>query len=194
MAQQIQELVASIRKDGIEVAKKEAAQVLADAEVQAKKIVADAQAHAAKLTQDAEAKIALANQSAEAALTQAGRDLLLSLKGEIEKQFERILVEKTAKALSSKDLITLITKALEVSDGTGSVELDEKILTALGDELHSALATELKAGLALKAHEDVESGFRLVAEDGSFFYDYKASELAALLQPYLARTLFERVF
>ncbi len=194
MAQQIQELVASIRKDGIEVAKKEAAQVLADAEVQAKKIVADAQAHAAKLTQDAEAKIALANQSAEAALTQAGRDLLLSLKGEIEKQFERILVEKTAKALSSKDLITLITKALEVSDGTGSVELDEKTLTALGDELHSALASELKAGLALKAHEDVESGFRLVAKDGSFFYDYKASELAALLQPYLARTLFERVF
>lgn len=194
MAQQIQELVASIRKDGIEVAKKEAAQVLEDAEVQAKKIIADAQAQAAKLTHEAEAKIALAKQSAEAALTQAGRDLLLSLKGEIEAQFERLLVEKTAKALSSKDLITLITKALEVSDGTGSVELDEKTLTALGDELHSALASELKAGLALKAHEDVESGFRLVAKDGSFFYDYKASELAALLQPYLARTLFERVF
>ena len=194
MAQQIQELVASIRKEGIEVAKKEAAQVLEDAEVQAKKIIADAQAQAAKLTHEAEAKIALAKQSAEAALTQAGRDLLLSLKGEIEAQFERLLVEKTAKALSSKDLITLITKALEASDGTGSVELDEKTLTALGDELHSALASELKAGLALKAHEDVESGFRLVAKDGSFFYDYKASELAALLQPYLARTLFERVF
>jgi vacuolar-type H+-ATPase subunit E/Vma4 len=40
----------------------------------------------------------------------------------------------------------------------------------------------------------VESGFRLVAKDGSYFYDYKASELADLLQPYLARLLHERIF
>ena len=42
MELQIQDLVSSIKKDGIESAKAEAAQILADARAQADKIVADA--------------------------------------------------------------------------------------------------------------------------------------------------------
>ena len=41
MELQIQDLVSSIKKDGIESANREAAQILADAKAQAEKIVAD---------------------------------------------------------------------------------------------------------------------------------------------------------
>ena len=136
----------------------------------------------------------MANQSGEKALKQAGRDLLLALKGSVEEQFGRILVDKSAKALSGKDLILLLTKALEASDGKVNIEVEQKTFDTLADELQATLAKELKDGLELKTHEDLESGFRIVAKDGSYFYDYKASELASLLQPYLAPALYERVF
>lgn len=194
MAQQIQDLVASIRKDGIEAAKKEAASILQNAEEQANTIIAKAQDQAAKITAAAEDKIALANQSADKALKQAGRDLLLALKSSVEEQFGRILVEKSTKALSGKDLMILVTKALEASGENVNLEVEQKTLDTLADELQTTLAKELKDGLELKPHEDLESGFRVVAKDGSYFYDYKASELAALLQPYLAPALYERVF
>jgi len=194
MAQQIQDLVASIRKDGVEAAKKDAASILQSAEEQAQTIIAQAQEKATHIVSEAEEAIALANRRAEKALSQAGRDLLLSLKASIEGQFSRILVEKTSKALSSKDFIGLLTKVLEAGDGDVNIEIDPKAFEALADELQTALAAKLKSGLVLKPHDDVESGFRLVAKDGSYFYDYKASELADLLQPYLARPLHERIF
>lgn len=194
MAQQIQDLVASIRKDGVEAAKKEAASILRSAEEEAQTIVAQAQKQAADLVSEAEREIAKANQRAEKALAQAGRDLLLSLKASIEEQLSRILVEKTSKALSGKELVGLLTKALESSGGEVEVQLEPKTFEALADELQSALAAEIKAGLVLRPHADVESGFRLVAQDGSYFYDYKANELVDLLRPYLARPLHERIF
>ena len=46
MELQIQDLVSSIKKDGIESANREAAQLLADAKAQAEKIVADARSEA----------------------------------------------------------------------------------------------------------------------------------------------------
>jgi len=194
MAQQIQDLVASIRKEGVEAAKKEAASILQSAEEQAQTIIDQARQKAAQIVSEAEKEIAQANQRAEKALVQAGRDLLLSLKTSIEEQFSRILVEKTSKALSGKDLVGLLTKALQTSEGNVDIEVEPKAFEALADELQTALATELKGGLVLKPHDDVESGFRLVAKDGSYFYDYKASELADLLRPYLARPLHERIF
>jgi len=194
MAQQIQDLVASIRKDGVEAAKKEAASILQSAEEQAQTIIAQAQEKASHIISEAEKDIAQGNQRAEKALAQAGRDLLLSLKAAIEEQFSRILVEKASKALSSKDVIGLVKKALDASEGDVNIEVEPKAFEALADELQTALAAELKGGLVLKPHDDVESGFRLVAKDGSYFYDYKASELAGLLQPYLARPLHERIF
>mgnify|MGYP003753327199 CR=1 FL=1 len=194
MAQQIQDLVASIRKDGVEAAKKEAASILQSAEEQAQTIIAQAQEKASHIISEAEKDIAQGNQRAEKALAQAGRDLLLSLKAAIEEQFSRILVEKASKALSSKDVIGLVKKALDASEGDVNIEVEPKTFEALAGELQTALAAELKGGLVLKPHDDVESGFRLVAKDGSYFYDYKASELAGLLQPYLARPLHERIF
>lgn len=57
MELQIQDLVSSIKKDGIDSANKEAAAILADARKQADAMIAEAKKDADKLREDAKAEI-----------------------------------------------------------------------------------------------------------------------------------------
>ena len=74
MELQIQDLVSSIKKDGIESANREAAQILAEAKAQAEKIVADARSEADKLRADVQAEIGVFKTSAQLSAEQAKRD------------------------------------------------------------------------------------------------------------------------
>lgn len=78
MELQIQDLVSSIKKDGIESANREAAQILAEAKAQAEKIVADARSEADKLRADAQAEIGVFKASAQLSAEQAKRDAVLA--------------------------------------------------------------------------------------------------------------------
>lgn len=71
MAQQIQELVASIRKDGIEVAQQEANAIVEEATQQAAQILAKAKKESQAMIAKAEREIATKEQSARASLAQA---------------------------------------------------------------------------------------------------------------------------
>ena len=91
MEQQIQDLIASIKKDGIEEATKESNKIISDAKAQAASIIKKAEEDSAKLIEDARKSIALEKSSAEASIKQAGRDVSLSLKKSIENEFNNIL-------------------------------------------------------------------------------------------------------
>lgn len=104
MELQIQDLVSSIKKDGIESANREAAQILADAKAQAEKIVADARSEADKLRADAQAEIGVFKASAQLSAEQAKRDAVLAFRQEIGAELTKLLAQDTHKALDDKDL------------------------------------------------------------------------------------------
>lgn len=196
MAQQIQDLVASIRKDGIEVAQKEAAQIIADAKAQADEIVSQGRKRASQLIEDAQKEIDVRDQSARASLQQASRDVQLSLKKAIQKQLDNLLVEKLEEAFSSKDMLSLVTSVVsQLSDGANSeVQLSEKDFKRLASSLKSELSEKIKGGLEIKAVEKVQNGFRIAEKDGSGFYDFSAEETANLMAPFLSSAIADIVF
>ena len=161
MELQIQDLVSSIKKDGIESANREAAQILADAKAQAEKIVADARSEADKLRADAQAEIGVFKASAQLSAEQAKRDAVLAFRQEISAELTKLLAQDTHKALDDKALAALITAALQDED-----------------------AGELKAGLELRLSKKVHTGFRLCAKDGSGYIDCSDEELAEQLAPF----------
>ena len=116
MELQIQDLVSSIKKDGIESANREAAQILADAKAQAEKIVADARSEADKLRADAQAEIGVFKASAQLSAEQAKRDAVLAFRQEIGAELTKLLAQDTHKALDDKALAALITAALQGED------------------------------------------------------------------------------
>lgn len=196
MAQQIQDLVASIRKDGIAVAQKEAKEVLATAQAEADEIVAKAKREAESLLAGSKREIDTHEKSVRASLQQASRDVQIALKAAIIEQLDRLLVDAVDTALQPKELLSLIVAVVAAAgeSKTKVIELNEATAKALAESLPAALTKEMKAGLEIKPSKRVASGFRLVEKDGSFFFDFSNEEIASLLKPYLSPAIQEMIF
>lgn len=178
---QIQDLVESIKKDGIEEAKKQSEQIIAQANAQAKEIVDNANEQAKKILSDAQKEIDLLKQSAEIGIQQAKRDTLLSLKGELDGQFSRILSNNIKKALDDKALVALISAAVadqDVSKLTAEV-------ASVSEALKAGLAKEIKEGLEIKPVKGMVSGFRISEKDGSGYFDFTEEALCEMIKPFL---------
>ena len=184
MELQIQDLVSSIKKDGIDSANQEAAAILADARKQADAIVADAKAEADKLRGDARAEIEVFKNSAQLDAQQAKRDAVLAFRQEIQKEYEKLLAADVGKALDQQALVKLIQAAVQGEDvATYTVEVGQ-----VTDGLRQELAQELKAGLEIRPSKKVGAGFRLAAKDGSGYFDCSEQEIAEMLMPFFRDT------
>ena len=176
MELQIQDLVSSIKKDGIDSANQQAAAILADARKQADAIIADAKSQADKLRDDARAEIEVFKNSAQ----QAKRDAVLAFRQEVQQEFEKILAADVGKALDQQTLAKLIQAALQGEDVSGyAVEVGQ-----VTDGIRQQLAQELKNGLELRPSKKVGAGFRLAAKDGSGYFDCSDQEIAEMLMPF----------
>ncbi|MBR2282662.1 MAG: V-type ATP synthase subunit E [Spirochaetales bacterium] len=173
---QIQDLVQSIKRDGIEEARKEADTIVAAAKAQAAEIVAASKAEAQKNIDNANREI----ESSKALIKQAERDAVLSVKKELELMLERIMADKVSKDLSEKSLAALITAAINGDDPAKySVEIDEAKAA-----VKASLAQQIEKGLEIRPVKGM-SGMKLCCKDGSGFYDFSDEEIAALLRPFL---------
>ena len=176
MELQIQDLVSSIKKDGIDSANQQAAAILADARKQADAIIAEAKSQADKLRDDAKAEIDVFKTSAQ----QATRDAVLAFRQEIQKEFEKILAADVGKALDQQTLARLIQAAVQGEDVSGyAVEVGQ-----VTDGIRQQLAQELKNGLEIRPSKKVGAGFRLAAKDGSGYFDCSDQEIAEMLMPF----------
>lgn len=194
MEQQIQDLVASIKRDGLESAKQESEKILNEAKDQAQKIVNDAKKKAEKMLSDTQNECELRVQSAKASISQAGRDVSIALKAEIEALFERILRDNISSVLKGDSLISVIKALIKDQAGEGVVELNPRDLDEISKLLKSQMAKEMEAGLEIKANPYVKSGFQVKAKDGSYFLDLSSDEISQALMPFLSPNLKEILF
>ncbi|MDD2231951.1 MAG: V-type ATP synthase subunit E [Sphaerochaetaceae bacterium] len=180
MELQIQDLVSSIKHDGIEAAEKQKAAIIGAAELQAQQIVDDAKAEAAKLSDSCRRELELQKQSSIEATKQACRDVMISLKKELSDLLCSLLAQKAGKTLDSKAIGQIVIAALNGEDPS-KYELQIKTLDS---ELKSTLSGELQNGLKIKTLANID-GFKLSAKDGSGFYDFSDEEIALILKPFL---------
>ena len=193
MEQQIQDLVASIKKEGIEEAKKQSAEILASAKAEAEEIIKKAKAEGDKIIQDAKNSAKLEAESAKAQIVQAGRDVTLSLKQSVEALFNKILVEDCKKAMDASLLAQLITQAVNADLNGVTAEIPEVLKDDVVKALSSEVAKLVKQKDFLKESKGVLSGIKLSSNDGSGYIDMSASECALLVKPYLSERLRELI-
>ena len=91
MELQIQDLVTSIQKEGIDVANEKAQAIIDDANKKAAEIVAKAKEDAKSAMDSASREIAVLKESAIVSADQAKRDAMLAFKTEVKAEFEKIL-------------------------------------------------------------------------------------------------------
>ncbi len=176
----IQDLVQSIKHDGIEEAKKEANVVVDAAKLQAQEIIEAAKKDAAKILDDANREI----ESSKALLKQAERDAVLSIKKELEAQVSKILEAEVSKTLSGDALVKIIIAAL---NGEDPAKYTVEVSAVTGD-LKRGLAKEIEKGLELKPVKGAT--INLALKDGSGYYDFSDEEIVNLLKPFLGTLKF----
>jgi V/A-type H+-transporting ATPase subunit E len=194
MELQIQDLVESIKRDGIAEADKRAAQIISEAKEKADEMVRNGAKEAERLVEEARKEVAVMRQSGKAAVEQAGRDVILSLKKNIYAHFDRLLESTVKKSLSGKDLVTLITSVVKsglAEVDQSRVEVPQKLSTDLVQSLRGDLADELKKGLEIRPVPSVDVGFKIAAKDGSSYYDFSSEEITGMLAPFLNSTVRE---
>ena len=180
MELQIQDLVSSIRKDGIDAANAEAEAIISEAKKKAEMIIADAKAEAKNIQETSEKEINILKESAALSAEQAKRDAMLAFKNEVQAEFEKILSAKIKNNLSEAALGKLIQAVVADEDVQNySVEVAE-----VSDSLKAELAEEIKNGLEIKPTKSVRAGFRLAAKDGSGYFDCSDEEIMQMLMPY----------
>ena len=180
MELQIQDLVSSIRKEGIDAANSESERILADARAKAESIIAGAKAEAKSTKELSEKEIGILRESAAVSAEQAKRDAMISFKKEIQAEFEKILSAKISEQFSDEALGKLISAAIDGEDISNyTAEVAE-----VTDGLKGALADEIKKGLTIKPTKTVSAGFRLAANDGSGYFDCTDEEVMQMLMPY----------
>ncbi len=186
---QVKELIEKIKTDGVKSAEENSSRIVSEAEKKAASIIENAEKEAAEIKSQAQNEASRMEQAGKEALKQAGRDLLLGVKKDVEALFDRVLQAGTAEVLSGdslKDAIVAILKSWKDGDVSDlSVLVAPEALKAMESQLNAELKAEIEKGLEIKPFSDLDAGFRISVKDGRAFYDFSDKELMELLSKYL---------
>lgn len=193
---QLEELIAQIKKDGVEVAENEAEAILNKAKQESEKIISDAKAEAEKMLLNAKQENERMVKSSEEAIRQAGRNLLISFRESVTRELNAVLSKSVASVYSENSLKELIIKVIEAwgksSDSEElSVLLNSDDLKAVEQGLLEALRAKMLDGVTLKANDNFDGGFRIAVNNGQAYYDYSAEAVVEMLSAYLSPKVTE---
>ena len=181
MADQIKELIEKINQEGVQVAEEKARQIEAQAKAQAEMILQKANSQAKKIIEEAQEKISRMQESSEASLKQAGRDMLLALKGQINQKLQNIISAEVSASLNPEELAKIIeglAKEYCAKDNKGAiVYLSDGDKNKLEGLFLNRLKDELKKGIELRSQEDIRSGFIISFDAGKSSFDFSNKAL-----------------
>jgi V/A-type H+-transporting ATPase subunit E len=189
MAEEIRDLIEKINQEGIKAAEEKAQNIEAAAKQRADDILAQARLEAGEMIAVAKDRIHREDEKGKTLLAQAGRDLLLSLRKEINAMLGRIVVSDIHQVLTPEALFKLLSevvknyKAGESSDIT--VFLNKEDLESLEKIFLNKLREETKKKIILRSAEEISGGFTISFDSGKSCYDFTDKALAEYIGTYL---------
>ena len=181
MSEALQGLLNKIQAEGLEKAETERARLVAEAKAQADAIIAEAKAQADKIRKDAEAS----QKKADAAVRQAARDVIISLKDDLQEKLRAVVREASAQAMTPEAMAGLIAKIAEqfaqnAASGAEVIlsvrereEAAQKLIGCLPDVLKKNSSVQLGRGFA--------AGFKIGFNDSEVFLDFSDEALADVI-------------
>ncbi len=188
MAEEIRDLIEQIHQEGIKAAEEKSQRIEEEARRKADAILAQARQDAEEIINSAKARARLEDEKGKALLAQAGRDLMLSLRIEINAMLGRIMVSEVAQALSPETLSELIREVVSEygrEDGPVTVELNPSTREILEHHFLRKLEEETKRSIILRPSDEVTGGFTVSFDSGRSHFDFTDESLAEYLGTHL---------
>ena len=189
MAEELQNLLEKIKRDGVEKANAEAAAIVAKAKSDAAAIVKTAQDEAAAAKTAAAEGAKESPARAEETIRQAARDTILKIEQAVASLLTNVLATNVDAALADPAVAVPIAasaiQALVAGDASAEVAANAKLAEALRAQLAA------RANITVVTDEDARSGFSVRLDNGRVEHDFTgpavAAALAARLRPDLAK-------
>jgi len=189
MAEEIRDLIEKINLEGIKAAEVKAQNIEAAAKQRADDLLTQARLEAGEMIAAAKDRIRREDEKGKTLLAQAGRDLLLSLRKEIDAMLGRIVVSDIQQVLTPEALFKLLLEVVrnynagESSDIT--VLLNKKDVEPLEKIFLYKLREETKKKIILRPAEEISGGFTISFDSGKSCYDFTDKALAEYIGTYL---------
>jgi len=189
MAEEIRDLIEKINQEGIRAAEEKAHNIEAAAKQRADAMLAQARLEADEIIAAAKDRIRREDENGKTLLAQAGRDLLLSLRIEINAMLGRIAVSEIQQVLTPEALFKLISEVVRnFSAGKSSditVLLNKKDMETLEKNYLHKLEEETKKKIILSPSDEILGGFTISFDSGKSCYDFTDTALAEYIGSYL---------
>lgn len=189
MTEEIKHLIDKINQEGIQSAQDNARKIEKEARDQAARMLDEASKEARRFLDKAKEAIRLMEEKEKALLAQAGRDLLLTLRAQINQMLAQLIAEQVRAALTPKELAALITHFIK-AQGAGHkqdivVTLNKEDQRALEEHFLAGLKDEIAKGIVLKPSVDIKGGFTISFDAGKSQFDFSDRALAEYIGTYL---------
>lgn len=181
MPENLDALLRTLREQGVERARREGEEILAEARGRAAAIVQQAERTAAELLEQDRRQRETEAAAAHAALARAARDVLLAARADLLTRMQGLLRARCAAALDAaglRDLILRLASAWSREGHAQPVELliGPEDLARLGDTALDQLRQQLTGGLVVRVQPGARDGIRL--RSGSTGVEIETGETA----------------
>ena len=179
----LQQLIESIKSEGIAAADKASAEILAKAKQEAEDMVRLAEEKRDRILAKANEEARDIIEKGEAAFTQAGRDYGISVRNDVLKIFEAVLGKEVKRTLS-EDLVK--QAIMEVVKNVGKpveVKLSPDLAKDLANYIHSQSHSDQIKDII--EDEDLLDGFVISQTEEGWSYTISAEDVASALQSHL---------
>jgi len=187
MSEDLNALIEKIQAEGVEIAQAKAREIEAQARKEADAIIAKAKQDAQAILSKARAEAARTEESTMSLLKQAGRDLLINLKKEVNAALERIVNMRVKEALTADEASRLIISFIK--DAPKDARQD--IVVSLEKGFLNELKEDVKKGVTLKASDDISAGFTISVDAGKSHFDFTDKALTEYIINHLKPKLKE---
>ena len=197
MSEELQSLLDRIQADGVAKAEARAAEIVAAAEKKAAGIEAAAEKKASETRAAAEADAATFARRSEESLRQAARDVVRTVRENVQETCERLLRADVRAALSGDALaavVETVARASVAEDAGAELRVPPAEAEKVAAHAKARLAAELAKGLRIAPDSDVAAGVRVLVKDGRVEHDFTdeavVEALSRAVRPELARIAF----
>jgi len=189
MPEEIRDLIEKINQDGIRAAEEKARGIEALARQRADQILDRAKLEAEEMVAAAHERIRREEEGEKILLAQAGRDLLLSLRTEINAMLGRIMASEIQQALTPEALSRLLSDVIRHysagEKGDIVVFLKREDLETLEKNFLQRLREETKKNIVLRPSDEIAGGFVISFDSGRSCHDFSDKALAEYIGRYL---------
>ena len=195
MAEDIKNLIEKIQQEGVKIAEDKAKEIEARTHREAERLLKEAKDQAERFVREAGERAGKMEEKQKTLLAQAGRDLLIVLRKEIDAILNKLISLEVKNALTPGVLTNVITELVKnysgQSEGQVIVSLRKEDLELLEKGFLHKLQEEVKKGVSLKAADDIYGGFLISYDGGKSQCDFSDRALAEYIGSYLKPKLAE---